>query len=476
MGLRKQRASDNSQMSATNTAGSKYLVPNSRVRVSEPEWNKGFPTTVKILPAYDPETKKFLPYRSSVDESPTQLTDWRMVLPIIKWVGTSKNNKLSCILYDPAAARAQEYDPDNNPYIIMRQAVESASKEDKETKVMGRMINTSTWLRYFKGDLATQAFSRPQMAAFMQVIFYTSRGKLAFNDDGIPRGLAPDDSPQLLLLTETANGSLESKLCETTTAHRTDGKLSDIDKMFKYGDVTRLDKGKFMIICNPKQEDDHLYSRVTGVEAHDDLLPDRTGKKDGFATYEMEFFDKIKLRAKGRKAEDILPDLSDHEKHIKANMVDWFSDSTFRVMSDEELAVEVTKSFASRLELVDYGWREAPQYRKLAEVQAIFTNRTQGFVPGAADDSDEDSDEDDGDTLGTRASDDDDDDDSGSSKRKRRLKGSTVYDKLKTDYDEDSEDSDQKEEEEEKPVRRVVRKGVAKKTTKKVVRRAKRKS
>jgi hypothetical protein len=441
MGLSKQKAASNAGMRAGLSSGSKYLVESSRFRVVEAQWDKGIPTCVRIFPEYDHDNKRFLPYRFGFSNDKSTLGNWRMPLPIIKYVGTvGKKGKLSCILYDPESVRKGKYNKETNPYIVLNdECKEAANLDENVIKVAGKKLDTATWLKYFKGKLSQKAFAEPQTASFMQVALFTSRGKVVLNEDNVPRGLAKDDSPQLLLMTEKAADGLEDLLNETTDSFDPTKTINQkterlLSKYYQYGDITSMTNGKFLILCNTDAE--HTVSALTGDEEDDKIWLEGTG--DNIA-YSLALVDSIKVKPKKKRSVVFEQDISQFEDQMRKTAVDWFSDDLFRIMSDEELAVELVKCYANRIELVEYGWREKlPHLLKLDEVKSIMANRTQGFVPGGSDEDDDDEDMDDEDTDTIGGDDDDDDDDGGSSRKKRsnklKGKGSSVYGKVKAEY------------------------------------------
>lgn len=432
--LQRQSAAQNSEMSAVDLTSAKYLTPGVDARIYEPQWEKGLPTAVKLLPAFDRTQNKFLPYRTSASEDPATLENFFMSLPIIKWAGAGdKKQALSCVLYDPQSVRSGEYDREANPYIALREAIRSASKgEEQELKLAGKRCNTAAWLKYINGgNRKDRIFPNPQMGAFTQVVMYTSRGKAALNEDGIPYGAGPDDKPHLMLLTERAWKSTQELLCETTNAFHAGATAKEYDKVYTYGDVTKLRAGKILILCNPSEDADHAFSQLTGEESDDErFFPDTVGD---FASYVPGFVDQITVRGKEkRKRITFEASLEQWEDDIKSRILDWFEDNVFYVPENAELAVWVAKAYAAKPELLEYGWSSFPEYYNMDEVQAAIKNRTQGFVPGASD-SDEDDEDEDEERFSSR-------------RRDRKLRDKVkdketsekqgVYDRLSSDMDE----------------------------------------
>lgn len=467
MGLRRQRASDNAGQSAFDMAMTRYLHPRSRVRVFEPDWQKKLPTAVKILPEFDFETNQYRPYRDSAEADIASLGTFRMPLPIVKWVGTGGAEKsLSCILYDPQEDRESNGELSKaNPYNVLRSAVRGAAYKSQDIKAFGKRIDTAVWLKYFNGARDDKAFPSAQMAAFMQAVFYTNRGKAAI-DGPVPRGCGLQDDPMLLLVSGRAAEVIDKMLCETTDSHRDDGTPEEYDTMFKFGDVTKLDGGKILVLANPKE---HEFSLLTGDEEDDKLLAAHKDS-DGFNSYVPMFFDRVAVKdEKTNQKFRFGPSLAKFEKVLRERAVDWFADDLFMIPSVDQLCEWIAAAFSTTPELLEYGWSSNPEYYNLDTVQAIIRKRTQGYVPGAAD-TDDDADGGDAEVVDV-----DSDPDLPSMPTKERLKrvdegaakarkkansGSSVYENVQTAINEEAETTEDAgiESPVKKKVVRVVRK------------------
>lgn len=451
MGLRKQKASDNAGSTAFDSGMSRFLMPKSKVKLYEPQYDGKLPTALKILPEFDSDTGEPLPYRTSADPSTDALGSWRMPLPIIKWAGTTdKKKKLSCILFDPQEDREAGGElKENNPYNVLRDNVKQAAYNNQSIKYNGRRYETETWLKYFTGTQEQRAFSMPQVAAFVPCVFYTTRGEPVIKNK-IPLGLKPDDVPHMILLTAKLSEAVDALCCETTDAHRTDGTPEEYDDMFTYGDVTRIDGGKILIICNAKP---HEFSMLTGNEDDNDVLVEPA--KQTVSPYVPGFFDRIMVKEDKKKL-GFTPDISAHMDVIKRNAIDWFDADLFQIPDLEKLLMWLVAAFEPTPQILEFGWRNYPDYWGHDVVQRAIKKRTQGFVPGAADTDDEDSDSDDDDEV---------EDVNGSTAKERNKKaveagkatrtkanpGSSVYDTVASDI------AETEPAEEEKPVAKPKR-------------------
>jgi hypothetical protein len=293
-------------------------------------------------------------------------------------------------LFDPEEDRESDNEiSKTNPYNVLRAAVRSAAFKGRTIKSFGKRIDTAIWLRYFQGSQEDRAFQTAQMAAFMQAVFFANRGKASI-DNNVPRGCGQQDDPMLLLVSGKTAEQIDALLCQTTAKHRGDADASEYDDMFDYGDVTRLDGGKILVLANPAQHD---FSTVTGNEEDDDMLVE--ANKSDFKSYLPAFFDHVIIKDEvTRKKVKFGASIAKYEKTLKSRMVDWFADDLFVIPSKEQLCEWIARAFATTPEILEYGWSSYPEYYNLDSVQAEIKKRTQGYVPGAADDGDNDSDDD----------------------------------------------------------------------------------
>ena len=473
MGLSKQTAADNENSSPNISTSSRYFYDTANVKVFEPGWSGKLPTAVRILPEINQKTGQILPCRTDASLSSRALTNWRMVLPVCKWVGTGgKDTSVSCVLYDPAKARSGVYDIRKNPYLVLYNRIKDLAYNPQEIRAVGRTIETGNWLSYFKGSLEKQAFSAPKNHTFMQVAFYVNRGRVSVDQHGVPAGLGDNDQTHMLMITEKAGDQLRSMVLEPTEEHRPDGKPSQFDKMFAYGDITNLETGKFVCFANPDKEEGQDFSSITGND-QDDLLISQAVREGFGKTYVVGMFEELTLRLEDRSKLRIDTDISEFEDVINSRVRNWFDEDLVKIPEDLELVEWLADAFRTTPEILEAGWAaDYPEYYNTDVVQAAIKNRTQGYVPGAGDSGDDEQEDGERSSRSLRrsrrrlkSSDNEVEDEVVDLRKRRTAKKSSIYDGVTSGMDEELAKPATRQ-----PKRKIIRKTTAKAGAKKTVR------
>ncbi len=215
----------------TQQSGDLTVRPGYNVTVVKPVFRaKDSAIIFRPLPAID--NGEPIPYRYTT--APNDFTDWIRTYPAVSYAGAGKT-QYSFILYDVAAGIEQA---DQNPYIIMRNAIAAAVKEGS---VPGE------WNTLILGN--PPVLPKPSTLTFIRAIVYSCGNTLYVGKNKVPLGAAKKDKLVIVKLSKSALKSMQSQLNEVNSGYV--GDPYDYENSMKYGDPTfPLSGGRFIRIMN----------------------------------------------------------------------------------------------------------------------------------------------------------------------------------------------------------------------------------
>ena len=360
------------------------------VQLLRPNWDKGkFPTVVKLLPAVDPEIEgagQLLPYR--VSGEPDMFTDFLRSIPVASYVGHDR--QISFVLYNPRAVYSG-YDSSTNPYVILAREIASAVKED-EAMLGDRNVITTKWHMIEPGSKhrKERALTWPSSRVYANAAVYLTE------DDAYttPLGLRNKDKPVLLEMSSSAGDKLCGLLNLQLPGYS--GSTSDYEKAFRFGDITRLDGGRFVTLYNKKHHKDvadftcmqqPLVDFFTNFQDEDD---DNAGD---FNSWRVALHKQVRFRLKGETHVISAGDLANYVDRVIEQHV-WFMDVLNIPDADKmddwhlQICTWLASCFRTLPDILLYGWRDNPEYLN-SDVMGILRSRTTGpsaEIPTDADD------------------------------------------------------------------------------------------
>ncbi len=426
-----------------NAGGGGYIPDDDRtirrtgtpVQMVRPKFKSNGSMVVRFLPqpALDAKGKPlgYLDvgrYGSSAEE----VTDWITCVPGAHFVGLDE--KQSFLLYDPYEAQEDPSIRNNNPYIVLHRTIDRAVRNGNAP--------TAKWNKYVTGGQGGQDKSLPRETQFYyaQGLLYENDTRVYVADGKPPKGLTERDLPVVIQLRGSAGQCVSTLARELTPDYA--GDTDDFEAMYRYGDMVRLDKGRFVRIFNPDTYSpaaSDLEEKVTTDVEDFDMRPEsgkeRSGNRIEFKGYEAECLD---VYTPPRGTLRFKPALTKYEKLITSRVVPW--KDLLLIPSQDQLCLYIARAFASDPKLLHFGWADHAEFFT-AEVKGVLARRAQVGIPGAPP-------ADTGDDFG-------DDDDDGDDEPAPAAHRSSIVDSFATDDDDEPTgvdapaDADDDEEEEE---------------------------
>lgn len=221
------RFADNAGTSQSNEYGN-YILKRGAGEIRKPTWNRT-ETVVRFLPCWNFEESRWEPYRRS--PSPMDLGDWIRRYDAVRGFG---DKGVTMLLFDPI--ENPSYDIQSNPCVILYRAINSA---------IDNKVSDPEWPSLLRGAPGKGApLKRQQSIYIARVGIFRINSKDMATADRAPLGLAATDPAYFLELPKTAGEKLISMMEEQVENY--EGDPDDYDKMYKYGDLTSLDKGAYV--------------------------------------------------------------------------------------------------------------------------------------------------------------------------------------------------------------------------------------
>jgi hypothetical protein len=353
----------------TATFGQLLFKPSANVTVVRPRWTGTLPLTIKILPArsYD-DTSRFDDYRNSEDVD--DFTDWVRALYIADYVG-QEGKEVSIALFDPRDTE-EGYSVYENPYYILYRAFKQALKEGA-AYIGQRNVMTTFWARLD----AENRVSKPKHIYVVQAVVYANNDKVYVQGGKPPLGAGPEDRLHIAVIGESAWRSISKALNEQHEEPIPD--REGWEAVFKYGDITRLDGGKFVTIYRPSTHGVDL-ARITSNKMTSEVISDElsemeesSGDDSRGESYLAVLHDEFYYTSKGQRRKRT-PSLANYLPQVASRIAYW--DDILYFPTHEEIALTIARAFSSFPELLYYAWKDFPEFLT-AEVKGVLANRTQ---------------------------------------------------------------------------------------------------
>jgi hypothetical protein len=350
-----------------------------QVELLRPKWTGATPTTVRLLPMFNPENPNgdFDPTRMTCDEF--EFSDWSRGLPAAKYVGIDQ--KFTFISYDPRRVQGEGYDArKENPYNVLYNAIMDAVKEG-EAIIRGRDVITAKWAA-LTVDGPKKAFNSPTKLYFMQGLIYEHDGETYIAGGKPPKGVRDNDLPIIIEMSKTGGEDLAKKLMLLSEDYDGDTDPKYQKQMYKYGDIVDLVDGAFVTFFNPEKHDvtevlttsDNVgdAGEVSEEEESDEPVKEEESRSfKGWKTAVQPEFHYVASRKNYKKRADI----SKYEDVIRERLLWW--DDVLYIPPQEELCFWLAQAFRSMPDLLRFGWGDNPEFFT-DEVNGVLSNRTQG--------------------------------------------------------------------------------------------------
>lgn len=366
------RVSREGRVSHFGRGNNKILRPDAEgIKLMKPQWEKGmFPTTLRLMPAMDPDTRAVLPYRLSGE--PDEFSDFYRTYSVANFVGLDM--QVSFIMFNPAATR-HGYDQGTNPYQVLVREIADAVKEG--TAMLGRReCITPKWFKLGpKGDSKKKALTWPKKMGFAQAFVYTHEEKTYRT----PLGLGPKDPGVIMEFPESALGRLVSLMNLQRPGYT--GPSDDYARAFKFGDITNLATGRFITLYNPqyhKNLDRHMSLKQESVEFFNGF----EYEQGDMNSWRVALHQQLVYREGGQNVVVKLQDLADMQAEVIQRKI-WLSDALNVPKRNEmdawhqQVCIWLASAFRSMPDVLRYAWRDFPEYLN-SEVMGVLKSRVVG--------------------------------------------------------------------------------------------------
>ena len=332
-----------------------------RLRAWEPSWYKGS-LVFRPLPNFDYEyydetgKKRFERYRNSQDPSDF-CTDWIRNYPAAHFVGEG-DNAVSFLLFSPSLSETGEYDPNSNPYYLLYRGVKKAVNDGVRNS-WAPLIKTS------RDQRVAGPIKAPATLTFVQGIVYKSRKDEFMSSDRPPMGFLPQDGPQIIRLKNTAGEGLLGLANEIN--EEWDGDPNDFEHSMLAGDLVAPRYGRFITVANPDEgaTQDIDPNSVPGYGKPVTSVKMKGGglmsapKVIEVQGYRISVDDHLVLR--GRRYKNVPAQIPKQVlPNVLRNVAFW--DDVLRIPSHEEQCLWIAKAFRGYREVLEYAWRDFPDY------------------------------------------------------------------------------------------------------------------
>lgn len=344
-------------------------------------WDTKCPTAFRIIPAFKDSTPQPGFFER---DGELKVGNWLIKLPVIWFAGSAE--KQSIIAYDPYEEADGDYDKHDNPYLVARDKLWRASG-DKNTSYKG--TPTAAWRILLDGRDAIMG--NVKMRCFLQAgIYMHSNGSLFTGGEhkrGAPFGLQKGQN-NLPILSASA-GAGNALVAQGMKLWKEEGI-----------DITSLDFQSLIMFANEEKHNRAAFETVPGQSApamtddEDDLMANASEVADvgGASNFGKEYVVWIVERPripaaprdKERDRNDREPYLDTSKKGVKLGPLSLMKEEilarksnlfkVFHVPDTEELCVRMARMFSDKPFLLEFGWRERPEFMT-AEVKAILAKR-----------------------------------------------------------------------------------------------------
>lgn len=341
-----------------------------RLRVSRPNF-KGAQLMFRPFPALDPlDPTRFKSARFAPE--PKAHTDWYVSVPSASFVGATKDDKVSFLLYRRDLPGWEE-DKRNNPYCVLYYACKAAfdGKKNRGQFSNGAGSWDGQWNYLMKGDNTGGAdISQPAMTTYMQ-------GAVIQNDDRYciyesrtaPDGLLDEDPLNVIKLSETA---IES-VVDLVDRPGPNGGFLVPEPLGSPGPDGALHGGLLFAVFNPQKTQwrPKFSTLKPGADPNDDKH---------FKSYQAAASKSWSVQFKG--THNYLGALTPEQAkvaHSKCRF--WFDDpqsgdqGLLRFLSIDEQVVLVARAFRAVPLLVRRAWHDHPEWLRRDEVAALLGRR-----------------------------------------------------------------------------------------------------
>ena len=225
-GQRRQYSFQSHGITTTKVAAGKMITKPNAAKHMRPTWKQGAATVIRPLPPVDPETKEFLPYRSSSEAR--DFTDWVRGYPVVRNFGP---DKLTFLMSNPADPTA--VDVASHPGYILPNAIMQAVKQGSHPE----------W-----APLVEKKPDRGALVTFPQNVLLIRAAVMQAGADVFqpPEGLAPGGLPVIFELTAGAGDKFIDEL--ELIREGADPASNDWESMFVNGDPVAINGGRFLVI------------------------------------------------------------------------------------------------------------------------------------------------------------------------------------------------------------------------------------
>ena len=330
--------------------------------IIRPSWKGGDPTTVRILPNFNPEEPNGPLDQTRLTTDSRDFSDWCRAVPAARYIGI--DDKYTFVTHDRMREFSSDYKPRrDNPYHTLFYAVSDAVKSG-EAIIGGKNVMTSAWNPLVL-DGPRKAFNAPTVNYYMQCLVYSHQDEVFVDGDEPPKGARPGDLPQVLQMTKTAGDSLCNKLNLLNDAYKGDTDITNQHEMYLYGDLVDLEVGAFVTFFNP----DHHTGVMDMIDG--EYQDSNSGRQfKGWETGVNESF----VHYSRRKAHEVGPNLTAYEEEIRKNILWW--DDVIEIPEHEQICTWLAQAFSPEPDLLRFGWADHPEFFT-DEVNGILNSRTQ---------------------------------------------------------------------------------------------------
>lgn len=284
-------------------------------------------TVIRILPGVNPDNPTMLdPWRLPTNMN--EFGQWFFPIQVAESVKDPNSERArTWVMHDPYD---RFYDISSNPLMMIRSAADEGTKKRLPFSVGW----ASLLLNY--GPYNSPAIpAKPKLCWLVQCLLMSYKGE----DFQTPKGLAPDDSAQFMLLKPSVYKNLRSAMDERTDYR---GDSSNVSAHFVCGDPIALDEGSYVTIFTEGQD-----PRRASLKRTNQFTPgmlEAAGRNDktikGFDVF-------LEKEYKGFSA-----DLSSVSEVVTQKIKDW--SSCVNIMSNEEQVLLVQDLYSGYPSLLVY--------------------------------------------------------------------------------------------------------------------------
>lgn len=351
-----------------------------KLNLVRPEYEKP-PLIVRPFPALDyaEPGAKFQLGRQAPEEG--AYTDWFVRVPTADYVGLTKEDKKTFVLYSPT----DKEDRAGNPYVIFYYACTAAFDA-------GKFGCGQSWLGEWNrlidiakaGNRDSKGIKKPSAKYLMQGAVYANGEKTYVNAKRArPLGLADGDELPVICVSEQAGRGMIGLLDQRKEEYDASNEALDPSVGFVWGDpVGKFLPGKrlitnggvFLTVFHPK------YTKITGEHSSwDGTIPE-----SGFQGYEVALAKALDIN--GQTLTPRIDELGVGTLFEKLQF--WWDDPVsgekglVRIAPVEQQALWVAQAFRAIPQLLLFAWAEHDEFMT-AEVKGVLAARASAVVPGA---------------------------------------------------------------------------------------------